>query len=67
MEDRGISLKRIKYASSGFTDFTGAGKIFETIKDFIINYFPNSKQKAEVELIRLQKVEKEIHEIVEVN
>lgn len=65
--DKKLSLKKIQYASPGAIDFLGAGKIFETLKDILFNYLPNKKQKAEIEVLLLQKKEMEIKMLKELN
>lgn len=46
MED--LVIKEIKYASPGFTDFVGLGKIVEQVFNLIKYYFPNEKQKIDI-------------------
>lgn len=40
-----LAIKEIKYASPGFTDFVGLGKIIEQVFNLIKHYIPNENQK----------------------
>jgi len=55
-----LSLKKIGYASPGSIDFIGAGKIFDVLKEIVFKYVPNKKEKLELDILNLEKIEKEI-------
>lgn len=55
-----LYIKEIKYASPGFTDFVGAGKIIEQIFSIVKYYFPNKKEKLENEILEQELITKKI-------
>lgn len=55
-----LQIKEVKYASPGFSDFAGFGKIIENMIDLIKHYIPNKNQKLENEKLELDNFEKKI-------
>lgn len=55
-----LEIKQIKYASPGFSDVVGLGKIIENMVDLIKYYIPNKNQKLENEKTELDIIEKKI-------
>jgi hypothetical protein len=55
-----LQIKQIKYASPGFSDVVGLGKIIENMIDLIKHYIPNKNQKLENEKTQLDIIEKKI-------
>lgn len=55
-----LQIKEIKYASPGFSDVVGLGKIIENMVDLIKHYIPNKTQKLENEKTELDIIEKKI-------
>lgn len=55
-----LYIKEIKYASPGFTDFVGVGKIIEQIFSILKYYFPNKKEKLENEILEQELITKKI-------
>jgi len=55
-----LQIKQIKYASPGFSDIVGLGKIIENMVDLIKYYIPNKNQKLENEKAELDIIEKKI-------
>lgn len=58
------SVQRITYGSKGSVDLLGIGKIFEIIKDLVINYFPNDSQKLD-QLLKTQEIEEREQKILQ--
>jgi hypothetical protein len=50
-----IQIRKVKYASPGFIDFVGIGKTVEQLKEIIFHYFPNKKDKIEIEILRQKR------------
>ena len=55
-----LEIKQIKFASPGFSDVVGLGKIIENMIDLIKHYIPNRNQKLENESLELDIIEKKI-------
>ncbi len=55
-----LEIKQIKFASPGFSDVVGLGKIIENMMDLIKHYIPNRNQKLENESLELDIIEKKI-------
>lgn len=55
-----LQIKQIKYASPGFSDVVGLGKIIENMVELIKYYIPNKNQKLENEKTELDIIEKKI-------
>lgn len=55
-----LEIKQIKFASPGFSDVVGIGKIIENMMDLIKYYIPNRNQKLENESLELDIIEKKI-------
>lgn len=55
-----LQIKEIKYASPGFTDFVGAGKIIEQIFSLLRYYFPNKKEKLENEILEQELITRKV-------
>jgi hypothetical protein len=55
-----LTVHRITYASPGFTDFFGVSGILKELREAIVYYFPNQKDKQQAEMIRQQKIELQI-------
>jgi len=45
-----ISVKSIKYSSPGSIDLLGFGKIFDSLKETVFYYWPNSEKKKDIKL-----------------
>jgi len=58
--DADFQLRRIQYSSPGSIDFIGLGKVFESMKELVFHYFPNEEKKADIQLKKLEIMEKEI-------
>ena len=59
-----LSVKRINYGSNGAIDLFGVGKIFEIIKDLLVNYIPNDSQKLD-NLIKEKEIEEREQKILQ--
>ena len=55
-----LQINQIKYASPGFTDVVGIGKIIENVLDLIKHYVPNKNQRLINESLELDILEKKI-------
>jgi hypothetical protein len=55
-----LKVKRIIYASPGSTDLFGLSGILKEIKDILMYYFPNQKDKEQAEIIKQRKIELQI-------
>jgi hypothetical protein len=59
-----LQVKKLKFGSKGSVDFAGLGKIFETIKDLIIHYFPNKDKKIDM-ILKLKEIEERDQKIMQ--
>lgn len=59
-----LFVKKINYGSKGSVDFLGIGKIFEIIKELIINYIPNDNQKMD-KIIKEKEIEEREQKILQ--
>lgn len=55
-----LRIKEIKYASPGWSDLVGLGKIVENIFELIKFYIPNKKQKLQNDITELDILEKKL-------
>ena len=60
LEKSDLKIKQISYASPGFSDVVGLGKIIENMMDLIKHYVPNKNQKLINEKLELDIIEKKI-------
>ena len=60
-EKEDLVVKQISYASPGFSDVIGLGRIIENMTDLIKHYIPNTNQKLVNENLELDIVEKKIN------
>lgn len=60
-----LLVKRITYSSPGFTDFLGLSGILKEIKEILMYYFPNRKDKEQCEILKQQKNELTIKNLKE--
>ena len=58
-----LKVSKIQFASPGFSDFVGVGKIVEQIFELIKYYFPNKKGKVENELLSQDLISKKIQNL----
>ncbi|MFM9988929.1 hypothetical protein [Flavobacterium sp.] len=56
-----LEIKQISYASPGFSDVVGFGKIIENMMDLIKHYVPNKNQRLLNENLELDIIEKKIN------
>ena len=56
-----LEIKQISYASPGFSDVIGFGKIIENMMDLIKHYIPNKNEKLQNENLELDIIEKKIN------
>lgn len=55
-----LRVKQISYASPGFADLVGLGKMIENLTELIKYYIPNKNQKLENQKLELDIVDKKI-------
>lgn len=55
-----LKIKEIKYASPGWSDLVGLGKIMENIFELIKFYIPNKNQKLQNDITELDILEKKL-------
>ncbi|MCW1149130.1 hypothetical protein [Flavobacterium lacisediminis] len=55
-----LEIKEIKYASPGFTDFAGIGKIIEQLFNILKYYFPNKNERLQNQILQQDLVSKKI-------
>ena len=60
LEKNDLKIKEIKYASPGWCDLIGFGKIVENVFELIKFYIPNENQKIQNEIAELDLIEKKI-------
>jgi len=58
-----LRVSKIQFASPGFSDFVGVGKIVEQIFELIKYYFPNKKEKIENEIQNQDLISKKIRNL----
>jgi hypothetical protein len=56
-----LEIKQISYASPGFSDVVGFGKMIENMMDLIKHYVPNKNQRLLNENLELDIIEKKIN------
>lgn len=59
-EKTDLRVKQISYASPGFADLVGLGKIIKNLIELIKYYFPNKNQKLENQKLELDIIDKKI-------
>jgi len=62
-EHLNLYVDKIKFASPGFTDFVGIGKIMEILFEFIKYYFPNKEGKLKRRLMEEDLISKRIENL----
>lgn len=55
-----LEVKEIKYASPGFTDLVGIGKIMEQLFSLLRYYFPNKKERLENQILEQDLIAKKV-------
>lgn len=55
-----LVVRRLQYASPGYSDFLGIAGIIKEIKESLMYYFPNKNDKEKQEIIKQQKIELQI-------
>ena len=63
LENNALKIKEIKYASPGWSDFIGLGKIIENVFDLVKFYLPNKSQKIQNEIAEIDLLERKIEMI----
>lgn len=58
-----LRVRRISYASPGFTDLVGASGILQQLKEILFYYFPNKKEKENLEILKQQKIALQIENL----
>ena len=65
-KDSTLIVKRIKYASPGFTDIVGLSGILQQIREMIQYYIPNKIDKEKAKLLEQERIEAQIKNLKEV-
>lgn len=61
-----FAIYKIQYASPGFADFVGIGKIVQQIFSLLRYYFPNEKDRLQNKLIEQDIIHKKIENLKEI-
>ncbi|MFS4491933.1 hypothetical protein [Maribacter sp. 2308TA10-17] len=63
MDRNNLIIGEIQYASPGFSDFIGLGKILEQVFSLIQYYFPNKKERLENSIMEQDLLSKKIENL----
>lgn len=58
-----LNVKEIKFASPGFTDFSGIGKVIDSLFELIKYYIPNAESKIRKEILKEDLLSKRIENL----